>query len=246
MRTVVFDLFGTLTRWSDTTLPSPAHVIWMKSHVHDRVNLRNLIDTIDGSDGEEIFAKGANIYAYRDIQEYAQYCRDLRIWKAIGDACVEDAEYVFLLCKRLDEIRKLEIYPDVFPLLAKLKKKNVPWIVCSNAAPDVMPKFLDLLTDTDYKPHALLTSSTVGCLKPHPNMYYTLKSYVDSPEKSIFIGDNLINDVLVPRFYGFRSLHIDRHLEISGDFKKDGSYFGIPTFSNMTVLADSIDHYLKG
>jgi HAD superfamily hydrolase (TIGR01493 family) len=203
MSAVAFDLFGTLVRWSDETVPSAAHVLFHYRPELDRRQAAAVIALVEGRDGEAQFEAPPDAAEYRAWQD--------RSWgdaaRAAGVALDEDLLRLMRLAVR---VRKLELFPDTLPALRLLHEHGVPWALCSNASPDVAAKFAGLLP-AQFRPTASILSCEVGARKPHPRMYRALRDAVGtSPAETLFIGDRADCDYLGPMRAGFPAVLVER------------------------------------
>jgi len=201
---VVFDLFGTLVRWSSDSVPSAAHVIWLKSPARQDLSLARLTEIIDGLDGEVLWDMSSKRRDFASV-----HCA--RIMSAIKFAGIGEPESIYELCIEAEKRRRLELFPDVLEGLNELRVRRVPWYVCSNASADVAPK-LHALLPTELHPVGMALSCEVGALKPHPRMYETVADMA-APQVSLFVGDRLGPDVIGPKGFGYDPVWIRRDLQ---------------------------------
>ncbi len=122
-------------------------------------------------------------------------------------------------------------FPDVPRFLLLLRSSGLPVRIASNfdrrlrAVVEGLPELAGLAD-------SLVISSEVGRRKPHPEFYRSaLDSLGVSPEKTLWIGDDLENDVLGPRGVGIRSVFLDR---------KGVEWGGGPSYPDLGALADAL------
>ncbi len=106
-------------------------------------------------------------------------------------------------------IKSIEIYPDVMPILKKLKNKynlgiiaNGNYIRCN--------RFLIKFKINKYF-RDIITSDEIGVQKPNPLIFkYALSSFKARPNESIMVGDRLDNDILGANTVGINTIRILR------------------------------------
>lgn len=200
---VTFDLFGTIGRWSDNTVPSAAHVLFHYAPNLDQLQAAEVIALIEGRDGEAQFDAPPDAAAYQAWQEQS--------WSAAArTAKVTLDEDVRRLMHLAVQVRELELFPDAIPALRLLSERKIRWILCSNASPDVAAK-LDALLPTELRPAAAVLSCNVGARKPHPRMYRALSDVIgETPSETLFIGDRADCDYHGPQLAGFTAALLHR------------------------------------
>jgi putative hydrolase of the HAD superfamily len=200
---VAFDLFGTIGRWSDSTVPSAAHVLFHYAPDLDHLRAAEVIALIEGRDGEAQFDVPPDATAYQAWQEQS--------WSAAArTAGVVLDEDVRRLMHLAVQVRELELFPDAIPALRMLSERGIRWVLCSNASPDVAAK-LDALLPRELRPAAAVLSCHVGARKPHPRMYRALSDViVGTPSETLFIGDRADCDYYGPQLAGFAAALVHR------------------------------------
>jgi putative hydrolase of the HAD superfamily len=102
-------------------------------------------------------------------------------------------------------------FPDVAPALAFLTARNVPIRIASNFDARLRAVVRGL-TELANCAANLVISSEVGFRKPHTAFYQaTCTSLRLPPERVLFVGDDLENDVVGARRAGLRGVLLDRH-----------------------------------
>lgn len=205
-QTVILDLAGTVFDWPPRCIPSPAYVIRARSADPSHVDLATLLSIIEGDDG--------SAFAHGSVQESEYSLLQEHRWiRAMEHAGVEPSTRLLMLCKEVMRVRAPRVFPDAVRLLETLAILNIPWNVCSNAAPDILPKVLSQLPATVDQPTQAALSWQVGACKPHPRMFDASTSVSQSAQREHewFIGDRVHPDLLGPLDAGFSVVHLDRY-----------------------------------
>ncbi len=133
---------------------------------------------------------------------------------------------------RLNHLRDAALFEDTLPTLEKLKERNIPMIICSDADADVLIEQMKMFKIYDYF-EDLIISSDVGAYKPHGKMVEEVKKYTREPFSQIlFIGDSRV-DMETARRVNIKSVLINR----DGKFKHDADY----QITSLTKIFDIID-----
>jgi putative hydrolase of the HAD superfamily len=223
---VALDLFGTLAHWAPGSIASPASVLLALAH-SDAVDIVRLTELVEGVDGERQFEQSSallreNVYWTWQHASWRQAARYL------GLELIDDIVSVLQLA--VDK-RQLLLYPDVTPALERLRAGGVPWLLCSNAAPDALAKLGELLPE-HLRPVETLASCWLGCRKPHRDMFEAVSSACGLPaERVLFVGDRVDCDVIGSRDAGFLPVWLDRRQ--SGPANPPGA---IATWHDLTPL----------
>lgn len=203
LRAFAFDFFRTLGMWRPGTTGSPAELLYRLAPDRTAIDARHLVTLVEGGPGTEQFPYRPQIHEYRGWQYQA--------WRAAADYA--RVPYDDALQARLEQIltdRELVLYPDVLPALMSVTSVGRPWVLCSNASPDLADKLRALVPEPLW-PRALVISCEVGARKPHPRLFNEVAAVAgfEAPE-TVFIGDQLDCDVLGPLRHGFRPVLLDR------------------------------------
>jgi putative hydrolase of the HAD superfamily len=113
--------------------------------------------------------------------------------------------------------RKFELYDDVIPCFAKIKKLKITIGLISNLneSGDFLIESLGLSKKVDFA----ITSKESGFEKPNPGIFnHALKQSQSAPENAIHIGDQVFSDVAGAEFLGIIPVLLDRN-----NFHKDFS-----------------------
>ncbi|HEY8490271.1 MAG TPA: HAD family hydrolase [Dehalococcoidia bacterium] len=100
-------------------------------------------------------------------------------------------------------------YPDALPTLAELARRGLRLCVVSNHMWE-LPEIIAALGCNGLDLPAV-TSARAGCRKPFPDIYHQALDLLDvEPERTLFVGDHVVNDVEAPRRLGMDAVLIDR------------------------------------
>jgi len=144
--------------------------------------------------------------AYRDL--------DAKVFlRLFPDEDPAEADRISKLARvRWPELEKevpLELYPDVEPLLGRLKSAGYSLALISNAPPDT-PKVVEALGLTRFLENVVI-SGVVGYSKPHPEIFrIALRRAGVEPSQAIHVGDLYESDVVGARNAGLEGVLIDR------------------------------------
>ncbi|MEV0323073.1 HAD family hydrolase [Streptomyces sp. NPDC050658] len=201
---VAFDFFGTLGRWQPGTIGSPAQVLYAAAPDPDQLDTRHLVSLVEGVNGTSQFDDAASPEAYTAWEEESWTAAARYAGVPVTPGLIDELRAVIT-------DRRLELFPDVRPALEALHAHRVPWVLCSNASPDVEGKLHALLPEA-LRPQACVVSCRVGARKPHPRMFTTALRQLSplAAEQVLFIGDRVDCDVVGPREHGFRTALLDR------------------------------------
>lgn len=203
-RAVAFDFFGTLGHWEPGTVGSPAQVLYDAAPDRARIDTVHLVDLVEGVNGT---AQGD---APVTAEAYARWEEDS--WRAAADyARVPVTTALVKELRAVLHTRRLALYEDVRPALRALREHRIPWVLCSNASPDVEGK-LHALLGPGLGPRACVVSWRTGARKPHPRMFTSVLDALGpcTAAETLFVGDRYDCDVAGPRAHGFRTALLDR------------------------------------
>ncbi|MFC7304491.1 HAD family hydrolase [Streptomyces monticola] len=230
---VAFDFFGTLGHWQPGTVGSPAQALYAAAENRERLDTRHLVDLVEGLNGSAQFDTEPS------PDEYAAW--ETRTWRAAADyAGVPVTPQLLDELREIITRRSLVLYPDVLPALEALHELGIPWVLCSNASPDVEGKLRTLLPAA-LAPRACAVSCRVGARKPHPRIFAAalrqLRPY--DAGQVLFVGDRVDCDVAGPAAAGFQTAFLDRTAQLSDAPPSGATVSGAPpsgaTVSGATV-----------
>lgn len=214
---LVFDLFGTLCHWRPRQIYSPAFLAYALSADQSETDLTRLIRMFEGEDGSELSGDRLTEAQYWERQEL--------IWaEGFRSVGVPWNQRVLAECHRIMQSRQLDLFPDAVGALTSISQAGVPWHICSNAAPDVLPKVLNALPDNVTRPIEANISWAVGALKPHPRMYQFTFLKQQRTADILFVGDRWEADVLGPLEHGLRAVLVER--QDRQNHQADGRFLG--------------------
>lgn len=136
-----------------------------------------------------------------------------RRWRGLAATVlpeVADGERVFeRLWEHFGRGDSWRTFPDVAEAIGRLRRAGVPIALASNfdsRLRSVVAGLPELAEGIE-----LVISSEVGFRKPHPDFYRAACARLGlPPERVLFVGDDLENDVLGPRRIGASSCLVDR------------------------------------
>jgi putative hydrolase of the HAD superfamily len=221
IRAVLVDFYGTLAR--ATTWVSADEVL--AEHGYDLDAEHRAIYFADGLDGVEHDEHS------RSRDHYVAWQRE-RTLAMLAASDVHPGEYETIVEKLRAgaESRVLEPYDEVSSVLAELRVRGLPIVICSNWDWDLAEAVAESgLTDAV---DAMVSSAWVGARKPHPRIYAAALAEVDvDPTDVLFVGDTWGPDVAGPLEVGLRPLYLRR----DGHWP-DGT--APPTADGVAVAAD--------
>ena len=104
-------------------------------------------------------------------------------------------------------IREEDLYPDVRPALAELSSLGVVVGIAGNQP----ARTSDRLRELELGAAFIASSTDWGVAKPSPEFFVRAASEADTtPERTVYVGDQLRNDVLAPQAAGLLSVRIRR------------------------------------
>jgi putative hydrolase of the HAD superfamily len=206
VRAVIFDFYGTLARFADTSVSNYETVFAAHGYRPERVVLDSYFSRYDGVEhGEHSVSEEA----------YESWVR-LRL-RDLTNACgVPDSGVDELIdALRASDQGAMVAYPESAPTLVSLRAAGLAIGVCSNWGWE-LNAFLDqagLLGLVDVG----VTSARVGARKPHPDIYDAAVSALGvDPAYVLFVGDSWEPDVRGPRRMGMTAVHVWREEERQG------------------------------
>jgi HAD superfamily hydrolase (TIGR01662 family) len=108
---------------------------------------------------------------------------------------------------RGETIDEADLYDDVRPALAGLRKLGIRVIIAGNQTSRVG----ELLRDLDLPADLIVTSGEWGVAKPQPEFFErVLEVSQASPQETVYVGDHPSNDVFPAKAAGLRAAHIRR------------------------------------
>ncbi|MCP4330847.1 MAG: haloacid dehalogenase type II [Alphaproteobacteria bacterium] len=138
----------------------------------------------------------------------------VNFWQVTGDGL----DYAFaelglddpgLRAKLMQLYMNLDAYPEVKPMLERLKAGGMKTAILSNGTPEMLDSAVanagigDLLDD-------ILSVEDVGIYKPHPSVYQLAVDRLDVKPKEVCFQSSNSWDAVAAAFFGFRVVWINR------------------------------------
>jgi putative hydrolase of the HAD superfamily len=203
---VIFDFYGTLARFADTSVSNYETVLAAHGYRPERVILDNHFSR---DDGIEHGAHSRNEEAYESWVRLR--LRDLTSACGVPEPRVDD----LIDALRASDQGAMVPYPESASTLASLRSSGLAIGVCSNWGWE-LNAFLDqvgILGLVDVG----VTSARAGARKPHPHIYRASLSALEvDPSAVVFVGDSWEPDVRGPSKMGMTAIHVWREEERSG------------------------------
>ncbi len=203
---VIFDFYGTLAHFADTSVSNYETVFAAHGYTPERAILDSYFSRYDGVE------HGAHSVSEEAYESWVRLrLRDLTSACGVPDARAEDLIGVL----RASDQGVMVPYPEAARTLTTLRAWGLAIGVCSNWGWE-LDAFLDqvgLLGLVD----AGVTSARAGARKPHPDIYGASVTALDvDPEEVVFVGDSWEPDVRGPRRMGMTAVHVWREGERLG------------------------------
>jgi putative hydrolase of the HAD superfamily len=203
---VIFDFYGTLARWVDTTAANYTSVFSTFGYEAAPSVLDAYFSQYDGVD-----------HAEHSVSEdaYEAWVR-WRLGELSASCGVRDEhqEAIVDALRNLDK-RPMVAYPEAAATLMALRESGLAIGVCSNWGweLDAFLEDVGLLDLVD----STVTSARAGSRKPHPGIYAcSTKALGIDPTRVVFVGDSWEPDVCGPRRLGMTAVHVWRSEERDG------------------------------
>jgi putative hydrolase of the HAD superfamily len=203
---VIFDFYGTLAHWVDSTRTNYTSVFTAFGYAPSPAVLDAYFPRYDGVD-----------HAEHSVSEdaYEEWVR----WR-LGELSVscgvreEHREAVVDALRNLDK-SPMSAYPEAAATLQALRESGLAIGVCSNWGWE-LDAFLDQVGLLDLV-DSTVTSARAGSRKPHPGIYAcSTEALGVDPTRTVFVGDSWEPDVRGPRRLGMTAVHVWRAEERGG------------------------------
>jgi putative hydrolase of the HAD superfamily len=113
---------------------------------------------------------------------------------------------------------KIKIYPDVHPLLERLRDKY-RMVLTSNAGREFIGMEMEATGLGKYFDRIFSATSDFGEVKKTADFYQRICRTLEArPQEIVHVGDHYEFDYLVPRSLGIHAFYLDRSGERRGDF----------------------------
>lgn len=193
MKLIVFDLFGTLIRYSK------GHNPYRRLIRHGQATGRPPAN----SDARIIMSSNKDL---RGMAEHLGIVAPNSFFEMLEDQIAED-------------ISSLGLFDDVIEILTALVNSNTQIAICSNLAMPYGRAISSLLGD--FKMSKFL-SFELACIKPDIEMYKIIPDTTNFPANEIlFIGDSFHCDFEGPINFGFQARHLIRSADSGGNVIND-------------------------
>ncbi|MBT2509992.1 HAD family hydrolase [Streptomyces sp. ISL-98] len=108
---------------------------------------------------------------------------------------------------RGEHLDESDLYPDVRPALAGLRKQGIRVVIAGNQTARVG----ELLRGLDLPADLIVTSAEWGIAKPSPEFFERVIEVAQAePHETVYVGDNPADDLFPARTAGLRTAHIRR------------------------------------
>ncbi|GHF68214.1 HAD family hydrolase [Streptomyces griseosporeus] len=108
---------------------------------------------------------------------------------------------------RGEDLGEADLYDDVRPTLAALRRAGVRVIIAGNQT----VRAGELLRDLDLPADVIVTSGDWGVAKPAPAFFErVLEIAQTAPDRTLYVGDHPANDVFPAKAAGLRVAHVRR------------------------------------
>jgi putative hydrolase of the HAD superfamily len=203
---VIFDFYGTLAHFADTSASNYQTIFAAHGYQPERAILDSYFSRYDGVEHGE---HSVSEEAYESWVRLR--LRDLTIDCGVPDHHVEN----LVDALRSSDQGAMVPYPEAAATLASLRAAGLAVGVCSNWGWE-LNAFLDqvgLLHLVD----VAITSARAGSRKPHPDIYgASVAALRVDPADVVFVGDSWEPDVRGPRRMGMTAVHVWRQEERVG------------------------------
>lgn len=203
---VIFDFYGTLAQWADTTETSYSGVFASFGYELDPSLLDGYFRQYDGVDHAEhsVSQEAYEAWTRRRLAEFSSAC-------GVGEP---DRDAVVDALRALDQ-NQMVAYAEAADTLTALRASGLAIGVCSNWGWELdayleQVGLLDLVDST-------ITSARAGSRKPHRGIYdASVRALAIDPVDVVFVGDSWEPDVRGPRRAGMTAVHVWRSDERVG------------------------------
>jgi putative hydrolase of the HAD superfamily len=149
---------------------------------------------------------------YRKVGEGAIEWYDIKYWFRLFQL---EMPWQVLMEQYID---KINIYPDVNPILERLKNK-FSLILTSNAGREFIDIEMEATGLGKYFDRIFSATSDFGDVKKTVRFYHRICEILGTnPHEIVHVGDHFEFDYLVPRTLGIPAFYLDRSGEQKGDF----------------------------
>jgi putative hydrolase of the HAD superfamily len=157
----------------------------------------------------------ARIAAVADLKRHPELDHDEEIWVAFTVRIIEGMggggpgarECAVEMVRAWEHSHNFELYDDVLPVLAELRRHRLKIGLVSNTARDLDHFVAHHRLDVD----AVVSSGHFGKTKPHPSIFeFVLERLQVPPALAAMVGDSVDDDIEGALALGMRALLLDR------------------------------------
>jgi putative hydrolase of the HAD superfamily len=157
----------------------------------------------------------ARIAAIADLQRHPELDHDEQIWVEFTIRIVEGMggggpgarAAAVEMVKAWEHAHNFELYEDVLPVLAELRRHRLRIGLVSNTNRDLNAFVAHHGLDVD----AVVSSGYFGKTKPHPSIFEHMLAALDvAPTRAVMVGDSLEDDIEGAAALGMRAFLVDR------------------------------------
>jgi putative hydrolase of the HAD superfamily len=206
VRAAIFDFYGTLAKFADTTVSNYETVFAAHGYRPERSVLDNYFARYDGID-----------HAEHSVSEEAYETWVRARLRDLTGACGVPAPDIegLIDALRASDQGPMVAYPEAAATLSSLREAGVAIGVCSNWGWE-LKRFLEQVGLLHLVDDAV-TSARAGSRKPHPEIYAaSMVALGVEAADVVFVGDSWEPDVRGPRQLGMTAVHVWRLDEREG------------------------------
>jgi HAD superfamily hydrolase (TIGR01662 family) len=157
----------------------------------------------------------ARIAAVEDLQHHPELEHDAEIWIRFTEDIVRGmggtGEHVRTLAEEITDSwlhsENFELYEDVLPVLAELRRHGLKLGLVSNTSRDLDAFVRHFALDID----AWIASGSFGKVKPSPAIFRAALELLEvEPQAAAMVGDSRLDDIEGARRLGMRAILLDR------------------------------------
>ena len=203
---VIFDFYGTLAHWVDTTAANYTSVFSAFGYEPAPAVLDAYFSRYDGVD-----------HAEHSVSEeaYEDWVRWRLAELSVSCGVTEEHQEAVVDALRHTDKSPMVAYPEAASTLISLREAGIAVGVCSNWGWE-LDAFLDRVGLLDLV-DSTVTSARAGSRKPHPGIYARATEALGiDPTRVVFVGDSWEPDVRGPRRLGMTAVHVWRTEERNG------------------------------
>jgi HAD superfamily hydrolase (TIGR01549 family) len=159
--------------------------------------------------------KEARAKAVEGLRKHPDFHHDEEIWVAFTERIIRgmggDSERAYECAVEMtqawEHAHNFDIYDDVLPVLAELRRHGLKLGIVSNTGRDVHVFLAHHKLDVD----AALSSRVHGKVKPHPTIFQAVLDVLGvDAERAAMVGDSPEDDLEGARALGMRAFLVDR------------------------------------